>query len=66
MNKYDDLLKETLKIAKEGEENMRRYGHLESPLDREICMIQQAHYDRVNEDRRRTNEEIRRKLNEER
>lgn len=58
----DELLRDTLKLAREAEENMRKYGHFESPLDRELCAIQQAHYDRVNEDHRRTMDTIRRRI----
>jgi len=65
MAKEKELLRDTMKIVKEGKENMRRYGHPESLLDREICAIQQAHYDRVNEDARKTREEIRKRIKEE-
>jgi len=64
VNKDDELLKDILVIVKEGEDNMRRYGHFESPLARELCMIQQAHYHRVNEDAHRTQQEIRRRIAE--
>ena len=56
----DELTKETLAIAKELEQDefFQRTGY--TRLDKRLCDIQQAHYDRVNEDARRTQAEIRR------
>jgi len=68
MDALDELAKETLAISKELETSRDKPGweHGCSPLAWELSMIQQAHYDRVNEDARKTKEEIRRRLGAER
>ena len=60
----NELTRDTLKIARELEQDeyFQKTGY--TRLDKELCDIQQAHYDRVNEDARRTQQEIRRRLAE--
>jgi len=60
----DELTRDTLEIARklEQDEHFQKTGY--TRLGKELCDIQQAHYDRVNEDARKTNLEIRRRLAE--
>lgn len=62
MNKNDELLRDTLTIAEDLEEH--QYEHGCHPLAWKTSMVQQAHYDRVNKDARKTQARIRRMLEE--
>ena len=65
MNKMDELTKETLAIARELEQDEYFQATGFTRLGKRLCDIQQAHYDRVNEDAHKTKAEIRRIIDNE-